>query len=326
MTDATRTSSPPGALSLLLLFALLALLFSASAAPARAQQRAVTADDRKVLLWPDGTWTYADQLKLPTSPIVLVSPPLSARFAEGQAAARRVTLRQISVSRNNITDEAAWFRDNGLALPTCEVPRQGRRGTCPTRTPAAYLRSPITQAIVGEKYALLMYGGGRYRDPRYLVLADRAMTKVDRVFDFGAYLAPWGVTGGHGTDMTLQALVWAEREGSTLYLSNGHRTYAKSSRGKNAYLSAIDLETNRLRWRSPPLTCNARNFVIVGAHIVCGYGFTAEPDFLYALDKRTGRVVAKARLKTGPDFIIKKGGRLYVRTYDRDYVFELVVR
>ena len=52
-----------------------------------------------------------------------------------------------------------------------------------------------------------------------------------------------------------------------------------------------------------------------------GYGFTAEPDFLFVLDMKTGEVVEKTKVKSGPEVILDKSGELYVRTYDHDYVF-----
>lgn len=50
---------------------------------------------------------------------------------------------------------------------------------------------------------------------------------------------------------------------------------------------------------------------------------TAEPDFLFVLDMTTGAIVQRVALKSGPEEIVDKDGKLYVRTYDRDYVFAL---
>ena len=93
--------------------------------------------------------------------------------------------------------------------------------------------------------------------------------------------------------------------------------------GQNAYLSAIDLKSGLLLWRSPPLVCNSHNFIIQDDHIWCGYGFTAEPDFITLLDRQSGDLVSKTRLKTGPDYLLLRDNRLYVRTYDTDYVFDI---
>lgn len=59
-----------------------------------------------------------------------------------------------------------------------------------------------------------------------------------------------------------------------------------------------------------------------GAYLVTGYGFTGEPDWLYLLSRATGAIVSRTKLRSGPDAIVEKNGRHYVRTYDTDYVFE----
>lgn len=110
-----------------------------------------------------------------------------------------------------------------------------------------------------------------------------------------------------------------------LYVAHGHRTYAKSSHGMNAYLTAIDLRSGKPLWHSAPLVANATNFTFLDDdHLVTGYGFTAEPDFLYVLRAKDGAAVAKIPLKSGPSYLLRKDGRLFVRTYDRDYVFRVV--
>ena len=67
---------------------------------------------------------------------------------------------------------------------------------------------------------------------------------------------------------------------------------------------------------------NADNFAIIDDFIICGYGFTAEDDYLYILDKYTGKVLDRILLKTGPDYIYEIGDKLYVRTYNTNYVFD----
>jgi hypothetical protein len=57
--------------------------------------------------------------------------------------------------------------------------------------------------------------------------------------------------------------------------------------------------------------------------IVAGYGFTRESDFLYLVERKTGDVIAKHALKTGPEYVLEKDGKIYVRAYDTDYVFEI---
>ena len=63
----------------------------------------------------------------------------------------------------------------------------------------------------------------------------------------------------------------------------------RSSGGQNGYITALDPRTGKLKWRSAPLTCNTSNFLLDGDAIIAGYGFTEEPDFLYVLDRKTGK-------------------------------------
>ena len=60
-----------------------------------------------------------------------------------------------------------------------------------------------------------------------------------------------------------------------------------------------------------------------GDVIFCGYGFTAEDDYLYQLDKNTGEVIDRLPLKKMPDLMAEKDDRLYVHTYSYDYVIEI---
>jgi hypothetical protein len=56
---------------------------------------------------------------------------------------------------------------------------------------------------------------------------------------------------------------------------------------------------------------------------VAGYGFTAEPDFLYLLDRRTGRVRDRLLVPSAPETIKLQGGLVHVRTYDRQVVAQI---
>ena len=58
------------------------------------------------------------------------------------------------------------------------------------------------------------------------------------------------------------------------------------------------------------LVANARTFVVTGDLIVAGYGFTAEPDFLYLLDRRTGKVLDRLPVASAPEIVKLRGDRL----------------
>ena len=116
----------------------------------------------------------------------------------------------------------------------------------------------------------------------------------------------------------------ARKAGGVLYVSNSHLTYASQTKERNAYLSAIDLGAKKTLWRSPALVANARTFVVTGDLIVAGYGFTAEPDFLYLLDRRSGKVLHRLPVPSAPESIELRDGQLHVRTYDRQVVARIV--
>ena len=107
------------------------------------------------------------------------------------------------------------------------------------------------------------------------------------------------------------------------YVSTSHLTYAAQTKGRNAYLSAIDVVEKKTIWRSAALVANARTFVVTGNLIVAGYGFTAEADLLYLLDRRTGGVLDRMPVPSAPEIHKLRDGRLHVRTYDRRLVVRL---
>jgi GNAT superfamily N-acetyltransferase len=134
-------------------------------------------------------------------------------------------------------------------------------------------------------------------------------------FDFGKYAWPPHIAPGE-REFVYEQVVWAKEAGGVLYVETAHSTYARSSSGLNAYLNAIDVKRKTLLWRSPALVANARNFVVLDGVIVSGYGFTAEPDYLYAVDRAHGRVVGRILLPTAADRIARHGNTLTVDTYD----------
>ena len=70
-------------------------------------------------------------------------------------------------------------------------------------------------------------------------------------------------------------------------------------------------------------TDKAVNFVVEGDVLICGYGFTAEPDYLYQINRNTGEIIDRLLLKKMPDLIVEQDGKLYVHTYSYNYVIEI---
>ncbi len=91
--------------------------------------------------------------------------------------------------------------------------------------------------------------------------------------------------------------------GNNAYLEDGifygasvRKGYAQSN---TCFMFAYDLENDKLLWRSADQTYNSMNFVVKGDVILCGYGFTAEPDYLYQINRNTGEVIDRLLLKKG---------------------------
>lgn len=194
------------------------------------------------------------------------------------------TLTVKEQKENLITDQDAWFVNNELSLP-----------------------------IDGEYYCFIEEDGKT-------LLVYREGVQIAEL-DFSDYVYP-SVFKIEDRDFIEENITYAKAEEHVLFISTSHLTYAESA-PSNAYITAVDLSDGTVLWKTAPLTCNSYNFEIVGDVIFCGYGFTAEPDYLYQIDKKTGKVLSKETIKSRADYILEKDGDLYVRTYNTDYVFEI---
>ena len=107
-----------------------------------------------------------------------------------------------------------------------------------------------------------------------------------------------------------------------LYVEISHWGYA-SEEPDNAYIVAIDMNTNGVIFRTQPLVANGFNFLVVDDTIICGYGFTDEPDFIYLLDRYDGSVKEKIPVKSAPYQFELVDDTLYVATYNTEYEFKV---
>ncbi len=232
----------------------------------------------------------------------------------------RVGLALVSSRPAPILNEAGFVRRNGLDLRELRVPGSSTGGLplapLPKIAPTEYRGLQLVRAIRQRDTLLLVYG--RDFSGGSVLLAIRPDGRVRYALDFRAY------ANAREGALVYQQLVWAAEAGGVLYVETAHSTFARSSGGHNAYLTAIDLATRKVRWRSPALVANAGSFELDGGVIVTGYGFSEEPDYLYLLSRRTGAPLARLMVPTAPDFIVRKGSRLYVRTYDHEVVAKLV--
>jgi hypothetical protein len=251
---------------------------------------------------------------------VLTALPFTASPAPGGAqTGHGARLAKVSERRNAITDTERWFSTNQLRWPAVEVRRlrPGERTGVPSAIPIEHAGAELWRIIHEPPLALLIYGG------RYVAGYDPATERYRFAYDFAAYITPPASIPAD-REFVDETVEWASVEGGVLYVSNFHRTYARSSRGSNAYVTAIDLAGHKLLWRSPPLVSNTNTFMRIDDAIVTGYGFTAEPDFVYVVDKRTGTTRQRIAVRSGPEYVLRRGDRVFVRTYDTDYVLRIV--
>jgi hypothetical protein len=242
-----------------------------------------------------------------------------------QGASHAFRLNMFSLQPNDITDTDNWFKNNGLPrLPEVLPPIQSADTAyqnLPKTIPRTWQGKKLIMAITQRDRALLIYGEFYY-DALLLASLNISTGAFEYGLDFKNYgYAPENLP--EDREFTHQYIRWASQVDDMLYVSHGHNTYARSSKGMTGYITAINIKDKRILWSSPALISNARNFEVIDDYIVTGYGFTEEPDFLYVLRRNTGDVIQKIKLKSGPEYIIRKNDEVYVRTYDTDYLFEI---
>lgn len=259
-------------------------------------------------------------------PAVTKLPRPSWNRASAPAPSANVRLTLVSSRTNSITDVRAWFARNKLDLALDRVPGGFGNGLplhpLPAGTPSSFRGKRLIRAIRQPRRLLLVYGRD-FASGRYLI--GRTAGRPQYGFDFLSFAYAPRIAPGE-REFVFQTPTWAVEAGGALYVSHSHSTYARSSGGLNGYVTAIDIARRTVRWRSRPLVANAETFVLAGDVIVTGYGFAREPDYLYLLDRETGRVLQRLRVPSRAEYIVRKGNILHVRTYDRDLVVRLAKR
>lgn len=256
-------------------------------------------------------------------PVALPRPPFAYFYQGAKPPVPTAKLIKISEKPNRITDTDRWFQTNNIQWPALDADRlsRGDRGRLPPAIPLQFAGHRLIRAVISSPLVLAIYGED-FAGGRYVVGYDPARQSFLFAFDFKHYIAPPAyVTADRGfVDERVQ---WAHVADGVLYVSNFHRTYARSSKGLNGYITAIDLATSRLLWRSRPLVCNTANFIVIGGVLITGYGFTAEPDFLYLLSRANGAIHQTIPLRSGPEYLALKNDRVLVRTNNTDAVFRV---
>ena len=191
-------------------------------------------------------------------------------------------------------DQDAWSRESGIPLP-------------PTAYNGPYTVGEYTYSVVEPDGSLLL----NVSDINGIPYA---------TYDFTAYRnVP--VPGNEFTELSIP---YAEIYDGILYTEIAHRTYS-ADMPYTGFIVAVDAATGKLLWRSDMLRANAHNFLIIDDQIVCGYGFTAEDDYVYILSRHNGQEFEHWKVKSGPDYFIRTedGAAVWILTYNTAYKYKL---
>ena len=248
----------------------------------------------------------------------------------------RTGLKFISKSSNDIIDDDVWLEKYSKGMPnyvTYTFTPGGNRATEEIKQMVPVVCNGLCRRSIDmfEEYNVVYYGtpysswdGKPFGvSPTLILITSPSMDEVISAIDFSkfsvdAFSKP---EDAKYTDIS----VWeVQIENDILYACVSHSTYSESSSGYNAYLVAVDLRSQTLKWVTKPLTCNS-SFVIYNDVIFTGYGFTKEKDYIYILDKETGDRISHVPLSKAPGYFSIIDNKLYVRTYSFDYTFQIVV-
>lgn len=253
-------------------------------------------------LSPVGTFDKANVEGLLFFPVQ--APDFTGHVLKRNMTRKQVSLQQVSCRENNITDEKEWVINNNLTLREL-----------PVETPIGQFGPRYSYYTGG--YLVTIYGP-HYGETLKLVITDLAETQLYAAYDFESFRYSPKTTLMGNTQCMQDVII----EGNVMYVSHGSRSYSDGAGYQTGYITAYDLEKNEIIWTTQPMTCNS-SFTIYGNSIICGYGFTAEPDNLYVLDKYSGQRVHKYPVKKMVERVVVKDGKAYVRTYSYDYVFSV---
>jgi len=230
----------------------------------------------------------------------------------------RIKLKKKSESKNEITDTDEWFHKNVLPRPLPKIEENYRYVPAETRWgKLAFFRTSNNEEhvaiYVAESALEKALDNGLYATnyTYTAVLFDRGYKPI-KLFILEEF---------HPSILEMNSAFFVDR---TLYFDCNFNGYASIMKKKTGYLVALDLDSGKVAWASSNLTSAYMGFIVYKDVVIAGYGFTDEPDHLFVLNRHTGKVLQKIKLKTAHDFLVIRDGVLFVRTYDRDYQFDII--
>lgn len=250
-------------------------------------------------------------IDLTTAPLVKAPAPPWEAFSANPAPSPPPKVPRLVKTASAASRGTDGSAHAGVFLAPME---RGKNARVPAEIPTQYGMEDLRALIpAGGDTRLLVYGG------RYLAVVRGRTT--ERVLDLDTLRHPpradptW-------KEFAEQDVTYAAEQGGVLYVCNGGGSYAKEVYGKKGFVTAIEPATGKILWRSAPLVCDA-NFAFAGDVLVTGYGFTAEPDYVYLLRRADGATVGRAPLDSAPSWIDVRGSRVHVETYNGSTDLEL---
>lgn len=221
-------------------------------------------------------------------------------FNETAETALPVTLTVVSENDNKISQIKDWFVENELFLPMLSFEWED-------------MLTPAEDAPT-INWELFFYGTAFYDDNYIYDWTSSELNIYDRnsnqlLHTISYQMDQWYLMGN-----------CAYLRDGILYIGCLYNGYAMPD---TCYILAYDIENEKVLWRSEDQTYNTMNFIVKDDVIICGYGFTAEKDYIYQLDMNTGKVISKTELKKMPELLVEKDGQLYVHTYSYDYILDM---
>ena len=247
--------------------------------------------------------------------ITLPKPPFRY-FTTQKSYRKHIRVKKLLEKPNTVTNDSVWFRKYRFYPPKIR-PKAFFRVNRNIQVPRTYNQRSLLELYFDNRYLYAVYGGN-YLFKRYLFIMDIATKKFLYGFDFINYTYSL-----KQREFAYGSIEFAKIDKNVLYFQTSNIESARDNRGKSAYITAYDLIAKRVLWRSKPLVARANNFTIYKDYIISGYGFTREKDYLYFLDKIDGKVIKRYRLKSSPEYIMQRANRVYLRTYNRDYILKI---
>jgi hypothetical protein len=255
-------------------------------------------------------------------PKVLKNPghPYQAKKLKDLAKAR-ISLKKKSRKGNGITDDDKWFVDNVLPRPGGPKDDQWRHVPGETRWgDLKFFRS--TEELHVGIYEASKKRTGAPEEKGFSSVYDKEYNYTAVLFN--ADFAPQKLYVLEAFHPGILEMNDAHVAGNILYFDCNYNGYANIVKERTGYLVALDLEGDQVLWTSGNLISSYRGFVLYKGAVISGYGFTEEKDSLFVLNRFTGKRWLKTSLNSAPEYIIPMDGKLYVRTYHTDYLFEII--